>query len=347
MFVSRHGTKSYTDPSLCTELALFSLPSDSELRWAASHASLKQGQMADLVVVIVSVREGDFLRHTLPRSKRALPDAKFVVAHLSDDHETASICSALKVFSTVSLAQDVLTRNGATFNVSALISAAQARVQETLRDQWIVLTRPQVVLDSSLAALPTSSLEKKNVYGSFFEEIHTQTDLLRFQTREPTAAEVRDATPSRQFLLFHGSNKWPSWSKTAAEGEDEFLSKFPFQFMVQMKLAHLGSLQDDKEGRTSTRWEERNKPADAAVKIAPVHAGATQNREEKKEPAVKEEEKKKDEGPAVDKSTAGVARREVDAQNMLKPKREETELPKAKPTSNSRKNPFKAVVDTV
>jgi hypothetical protein len=296
--------------------------------------------MADLVVVIVSVREGDFLRHTLPRSKRALPDSKFVVVHLSDDHETASICSALKVYSTVAVAPDALTRNGAKFNVSALISAGQTRVHETLRDQWIVLTRPQVVLDASLAALSTSSLDKKNCYGSFFEEVKTQTDLLRFQSKEPSASEVRNATPTRAFLLFYGTQKWPSWSKSAAEGEDEFLSKFPFQFMIQMKLAYMGSLEEDLEGRESRRWEERHKPTADAVKIAPVHPGATQNKE-----AGNGVQKASD---PVDNSTAGVARREVDEQNILKPRSDDKDLPKARSSgANVKKNPFRAQIDSV
>ena len=304
--------------------------------------------MADLAIVIVSVREADFLRQTLPRCKRNLPDSKFVVVHLSDDAESASISAALKVYSTVSVAPDVLTRNGATFNVSALISAGIQRVRETLKDNWIVLTRPQVVLESTIGAFDFRGLDEKACYGSFFEELDNQNALLRFSAKEPTASEVRDAnaTPSREFLMFK-SQAWPSYSKTAAEGLDEFLSKFAFQFMVQLKQAHLGKVGEDAEGRKSQRWDQRHLPNTQPVRIAPVHPGANQQKEaekkeEKREAKVeRQEEKKKDEKVDVNSGISGATpRREVDEQNFIKPKSEAAaELAKA-PTKKKAKNPF-------
>jgi hypothetical protein len=64
------------------------------------------------VVVVVCINEADFLRASLPRSRRALPDAKFIVVTTEDDSETKSIASALRV-QVVTLPKSELTKNGA------------------------------------------------------------------------------------------------------------------------------------------------------------------------------------------------------------------------------------------
>jgi len=238
----------------------------------------------DLAVIIVCIHEGDFLRQTLSRSRRALPDAKFCVVYVNEDVETKAVCEALRVFTTISMPAETLLSNNATYNVSAFVRTAQLRMKEMLKKpMWTILTRPQVILDSNLAAMDYSQLDTKNVYGSFFDPILNHTDLLRFQAKEPTAAEVREFVPVREFLLTYGAKDYPSWSKTAAEGTEEFLGQFTFQYMLQLKLGHLGELNEDKEVRTSKRWEERHRLQHAPpIRVAPVHAGAAQQKEEEK-----------------------------------------------------------------
>ena len=336
----------------------------------------------DLAVIIVCIHEGDFLRQTLSRSRRALPDAKFCVVYVNEDVETKAICEALRVYTTVSMPAETLLVNNATYNVSAFIRTAQLRMKEMLQKPvWTIITRPQVILDSNLAAMDYSQLETANVYGSFFDPILNHTDLLRFQAKEPTAAEVREFVPTREFLLSFGAKDYPSWSTSAREATEEFLGQFTFQYMLQLKLGHLGPLNDDAEVRLSKRWEERHRVITAPpVRVAPVHAGAAQQKEEEKKesqkiPEKKEEEKKeekkeeeKKEEPKknsklskmfqpVDKSdgsTMSTARKEVDQQNILQAK----ELPKpeekaetkdvaiAKPLQK-KKNPFQVNLDKV
>jgi len=336
----------------------------------------------ELAVIIVCINESDFLRQTLPRSRRALPDAKFCFVYANEDAETKAICEALRVHSTVSMPLDTLLLNQAKYNVSAFVRTAQLRMKEMLqKPTWTILTRPQVILDASLATLDYDQLDKTNVYGSFFSPILNHTDLLRFQAEEPTAAEVREHVPTREFLLTHAAKDFPSWSRTATDATEEFLSQFTFQYMLQLKLGHLGELNEDAEGRVSKRWEERHRLSVAPtpqVRIAPVHAGATQQRDEDKKiggvhPQREEGPKPADFRPAAaaadakpkpsklsrmfqavslpDAGHMSTARKEVDEQNISQPQKE-TAPPSAaskfnKSQSRTKINPFKAQLDPV
>jgi len=296
----------------------------------------------DLAVIIVCIHEGDFLRQTLSRSRRALPDAKFCVVYVNEDVETKAICEALRVFTTVSMPAETLLINSATYNVSAFIRTAQLRMKEMLQKPvWTIITRPQVILDSNLAAMDYSQLDTSNVYGSFFDPILNHTDLLRFQATEPTAAEVREFVPTREFLLSFGAKDYPSWSKSAREATEEYLGQFTFQYMLQLKLGHLGPLNDDAEVRLSKRWEERHRVITAPpVRVAPVHAGAAQQKEEEKKESQKIPDSKLKVKPEISKqdaktknsklskmfqpvdtksdgSTMSTARKEVDQQNIV------------------------------
>ena len=268
----------------------------------------------DLAVIIVCIHEGDFLRQTLSRSRRALPDAKFCVVYVNEDVETKAICEALRVYTTVSMPAETLLINNATYNVSAFIRTAQLRMKEMLQKPvWTIITRPQVILDSNLAAMDYSQLDTSNVYGSFFDPILNHTDLLRFQAMEPTAAEVREYVPTREFLLSFGAKDYPSWSKSAREATEEYLGQFTFQYMLQLKLGHLGPLNDDAEVRLSKRWEERHRVVTAPpVRVAPVHAGAAQQKEEEKKESQKIPEKKEE--TKIDSET------QTDSKEHAKPK---------------------------
>lgn len=339
----------------------------------------------DLAVIIVCIHEGDFLRQTLSRSRRALPDAKFCVVYVNEDVETKAICEALRVYTTVSMPAETLLLNNATYNVSAFIRTAQLRMKEMLQKPvWTIVTRPQVILDSNLAAMDYSQLDTKNVYGSFFDPILNHTDLLRFQAKEPTAAEVREYVPTREFLLSYGAKDYPSWSQTAKEATEEFLGQFTFQYMLQLKLGHLGPLNDDAEVRLSKRWEERHRVITAPpVRVAPVHAGAAQQKEEEKKESQKiPDESKKEEPKKVepvkpesredakpknsklskmfqpvdtksDGPTMSTARKEVDQQNIVQAKEldqkpeEKVETKVITKPLQKKKNPFQVNLDKV
>ena len=277
-----------------------------------------------LAVIVVCVGEADFLRQTLPRSRRALPDAKFVVVTLTTDTETLTIANAMKVWATVSLPPEVLTKNGAKNNVAALVRAGQLRVAEGFGNKvWTILTRPQVVLDPNIGGIDFASLDTNGVYGSFFHEIHTQTELLRFQLPDVTSAEVREHTPTREFLMYYGSDaKYPRWADTAAEATDEFVGEFVFQYMLQIKLGHLGGVGDDAEERVTRRWEERARTTAAPVRIAPVHPGASQK---------KDEERKAEEEKRVEAAVAEAEKSSAVSNETRKPEAEKapaTEAPK-------------------
>ena len=75
-------------------------------------------------VIVVSIDESDFLRASLPRTRRAMPEAKVIVVTTEDDAETKAISSALRV-QVVALPRSELTKNDALFNFAAFARAGQ------------------------------------------------------------------------------------------------------------------------------------------------------------------------------------------------------------------------------
>ena len=227
-----------------------------------------------LAVVILSINEADFLRVTLPRTRRALPDAKVFVVAPVDDGESQAVATALRA-QTLAVPRDVLTANGSKFNYAALVRQGQEHVQTVVKGPtWTIFTRAQVVLDSCLTAIDLTSLDQNAVYGCGFKEVPNAAALMSYTAEEPSAEEVRSLVPASQFLMtFSQGPKFDVSSDTTHEGVTRFLNNFESKYMIQKKFAHLGPINLDVDGRVSARvGDPRTK-----VRIEPVHAGAKEN----------------------------------------------------------------------
>lgn len=237
--------------------------------------------------LILAHKGADWLRHTLPRTKKAFPSSPVVVVTTSDDQQTIALASAFKTV-LVTVEPSVVTANASKFNYAALVRAGQAKLLD-MNAEWIVATRANVVVDESIAAINADGLDKTAIYGCFFTAFDKPVDLLRYVGQRPSSSDVRNFVPRSEFMMFHtaSGNRFGMWSPDTKTGEDEFSSKFTLQYMIQTKLAHLGTLARDSDVRTSPEWVS----VDKAPHIAPVHPGALENKaaEEKKE--VKEEPK--------------------------------------------------------
>ena len=230
-----------------------------------------------LAVVILSINEADFLRVTLPRTRRALPDAKLFVVSPVDDGESQAVATALRA-QTLAVPRDLLTANGAKFNYAGLVRHGQEHVQTVVKGPtWIIFTRAQVVLDSCLTAIELTDLDQSAVYGCGFKEVPNAAALMSFAAEEPSAEEVRRLVPTSQFLMsFSQGPKFDVSSDTTHDGVTRFLNNFESKYMIQKKFAHMGPLNLDVDGRVSNRLgDPRSK-----VRIEPVHAGAKETAKE-------------------------------------------------------------------
>jgi hypothetical protein len=243
--------------------------------------------------LILANKGADWLRHTLPRTKKAFPSSDVVVVTTSDDQQTIALASAFKT-TLVTVDPTVVTANESKFNYAALVRAGQAKLLD-MKAEWIIATRANVVVDESIAAINVSNLDKTAIYGCFFTAFDKPVDLLRYVGSIPSSSDVRNFVPRSEFMMFHtaSGNRFGIWSPDTKSGEDEFSSKFTMQYMIQTKLAHLGKLARDSDVRTSPEWVS----ADKAPHIAPVHPGALENKAAEKaaEKAAHEEAKKSDE----------------------------------------------------
>lgn len=233
-----------------------------------------------LAVVVVSTYEADFLRVTLPRSRRALPDAKIFVVAPIDDGESQAVATALRA-QTLTVNKDVLTAKDAKFNYAGILRTAQDHILSNVKTPtWVIYTRAQVCLDASLASIDLTTLDQDAIYGCGMKEFGNTAGVMSYTiAEEPTAEEVRTLVPESQFLLaFAGGVRFDTWSLSTGDAVNRFLSHFTSKYMIQKKLAHLGPLHADIDGRTSPRWgDPRSK-----VRIAPVHPATTDRKTEEK-----------------------------------------------------------------
>jgi len=221
-------------------------------------------------VIIVCIQQSDFLRVTFPRSKRSLPDAKFTVLTSNEDSETITVCNGLQI-PVIQISKELLTFNGAQFNFSALGSYAHTyslASSPANQKPWTLLTRANVVLDAKLAALDFLRMDPQSLYGCGLQSITTTQELVTFQCKEPSPSEVREIVPGVEFLLWKNGGKFSVWSSCAKEALHDFTKSFETQYIVQLKLAHLGEIGEDVEERKSARWGEIRK-----TRVEPVHAG--------------------------------------------------------------------------
>ena len=221
-------------------------------------------------VIIVCIQQSDFLRVTFPRSKRSLPDAKFTVLTSNEDSETITVCNGLQI-PVIQISKELLTFNGAQFNFSALGSYAHTyslASSPANQKPWTLLTRANIVLDAKLAALDFLHMDPQSLYGCGLQSITTTQELVTFQCKEPTPSEVREIVPGVEFLLWKNGGKFSVWSSCVKEALHDFTKSFETQYIVQLKLAHLGEIGEDVEERKSARWGEIRK-----TRVEPVHAG--------------------------------------------------------------------------
>ena len=273
-------------------------------------------------ILYVAYKGADWLRHTLPRSKKAFPASPIVVVTCPDDHATIALAAAFRV-TVVTVDTAILTSNSAAFNYAALARAGQAKLIELGAD-WIITTRSNVVVDESIAAIKFDSLDKLAVYGSFFKEFEKPVDLLRYVSTGPTSEDVRAFMPRSEFLMFHASsgNRFGAWSSNTRDAEIEFTSKFASQFMIQTKLAHLGKLDTDTDVRVSPEYVAK----DVHTHVAPVHPGAVETSQKEVKPVAQKPVGKVSAprskgldarfGAIEGKSTLPIGRREIDTQQI-------------------------------
>jgi hypothetical protein len=234
-----------------------------------------------LAVVILSTQEGDYLRVSLPRTRRALPEAKIFVVTPIDDGESQAIATAMRA-QTISVPKETYTKDDALFNYAALAKLGQEHAVNAIKGPcWIITTRAQICIDESINQIDLTSLDQEAVYGTGVKEVLSNANLITFKCEEPSSEEVRKLIPDSNFLMSFGHGpKFDAWSSNTTEAVTRYLNNFSSKYMIQKKLAHLGLLNADIDLRNTHRWgDPRSK-----VRIAPVHPATVEKSQPKDTP---------------------------------------------------------------
>jgi Flp pilus assembly protein TadG len=239
--------------------------------------------MTELSVIVLAFHNSiDVLKRTLPSSKAALPNAKIFVATSSDDREVLALCTALGV-KTIQFTKDVTKKDGAEFNYAGVArSCITFARNDVKKEHWILITRPQVMLDSRLSEIPIDSLAKDSLYGCGMKELLTTDDLAKYKPSEPSSLEVRDLVPTSSFLLSYSAPpQFDAWSRDTKSAVQRFSACFIAKYMIHLNLAYLGVKKRDDDAKVSEGVWGYTK-ADK-LRIEPVHAFAAKQEEEESE----------------------------------------------------------------
>jgi hypothetical protein len=252
-----------------------------------------------LSVAILSFHNSvEILKETLQKSRTSLPSSKFYVATSDQDKELIALCKAVGI-SCIEFTRDVIKKDGADFNYAGIARAVIAYIKNDMKiDQWILLTRPQVVLHSSLGDIDLVSLAKDSLYGCGLKPLTNREELLAYNVPEqPTASEVRELVPNSAFLLAYSETpKFDAWSKDTFSCVSRYSACFVAKYMIHLKLAYLGVVGEDDDERVSIgKWGFKST---TKLRIEPVHAYATQQQEQNE----KHKEQPEQKGPESEKS---------------------------------------------
>ena len=244
--------------------------------------------MTSLSVVVLAFHKSiDVLKRSLPASKAALPNARFFVAMCSEDKDVLALCTALNVKS-IQFSKDIIQKDGAVFNYAGIARSCMTFAKNDVKnDHWILITRPQVILDSRLAEVDLDSLAKDSLYGCGMKEVLTNEELVKYKPSEPSSLEVRDLVPTSSFLLsFSAPPQFDAWSKDTQSAVQRFSACFIAKYMIHLNLAYLGvKKRDDDQKVSEGSWGHLKSEK---LRIEPVHAFAAQQEEESSKEASKE-----------------------------------------------------------
>jgi hypothetical protein len=239
------------------------------------------------VIVLAFHQSADVLKRSLPQSKNSLPNAKFFVATSTDDKEIQGICTALNV-KTILFSNDIIRKDGAQFNYAGIARSCMTFARNDIKkEHWILITRPQVILDSRLGEVDLDSLAKDSLYGCGMKELLTKEDLASYKPSEPSSQEVRDLVPTSSFLLsFSSPPQFDAWSKDTQSAVQRFSACFIAKYMIHLNLAYMGKRKkDDDEKVSEGPWGFQKSDK---LRIEPVHAFAAQKEEDATKEASKE-----------------------------------------------------------
>jgi len=232
------------------------------------------------VAILAFHNSTEILKETLQKSRTSLPSSKFYVATSDQDREIIALCKAVAI-PCIEFTRDVINKDSAEFNYAGIARAVVAYIKNDMKiDQWILLTRPQVVLHSSLADIDLLSLAKDSLYGCGLKSITSREELLAYTVPEqPGASEVRELVPNSAFLLAYSETpKFDAWSADTESCVSRYSSYFVARYMIHLKLAYLGVIAEDDNRRVSIgRWGVKST---TRLRIEPVHAFATQQQEQ-------------------------------------------------------------------
>ena len=196
-----------------------------------------------IVGLTVSVDYTDLLRVTMPSIKAAV-DHLFVITKEHDD-----VLDLCRDTDTSTMTYNGWHKDGAKFNKSGAIAAAQEYIHEAYPDAWVAIIDADVVLPPTLKQSTEEASDKQALYSLTRVDYHTP------QKYRDNQATYYAFPFSGYCQIYHRKDvRYPAWSHTASHCDCFFRDQFATWIRLPGIAAHLGRDQQNWCGRKSDPW---------------------------------------------------------------------------------------------
>lgn len=199
----------------------------------------------DVVAVTICINYADFLAHALPKN-RHLFSAHYIVTEESDK-ETIELA---KTHNCKTLFTKDTHKNGAKFNRSGLLRAAQKIVHTNHPDSWVLILDADIICPPELSDLKLT--DATAIYG---------TQRIMFETQEDYECNISKVGVVTTYiagffqLYFDKKYYYNQFSKDCSHYDIVFSDSFPKRIKLDsIKCIHLGFAGKNWNGRVTERW---------------------------------------------------------------------------------------------
>jgi GT2 family glycosyltransferase len=205
--------------------------------------------MDKTIAISVCINYSDYLAQTLPNNRPLF--SKYYIITERSDTETIKLA---REYDCVLLFSDQKNANGASFNKSGMIHAAQHFVHKRHTSDWIVILDADIFLPSDIwKNINVTSLNKNGLYGISRKTYTTYSDYID----ERVSSEDKCETGVIGYfqLYWNKSKYYTPWSMNCSKCDITFMQLFRHvRAFTTIYCFHFGEKNINWNGRICTKW---------------------------------------------------------------------------------------------
>jgi hypothetical protein len=205
--------------------------------------------MDERVAITISINYSDFLSESLQINR-----PRFHHYYIITEESDIVTINVAKRYDCNILFASNKTQNGAVFNKSGMIHAAQKQIHKTHPLAWIVIMDADICLPSNIwKSMGINTLNKNTLYGLSRKIFETKED---FDKQNPNAVVQEFKKPIGYFQMYWNKTRfYPVWSKNCSLCDIDFKNMFTkTKVFNEISCMHIGKCDSNWDGRVTELW---------------------------------------------------------------------------------------------